>query len=128
MQSIDKWDVDNILEHDTAQKGSSALLAALNRNLDAEIAAALGLESGGFFFDYEKFFDHLDIPILLAECIRLRLPARDIYLTILQHTAPRALQCAGFTSTPRSIVRSILAGCKYSKVLTKVTWQGVCRP
>ena len=33
--------------------------------------------------------------------------------------APRAIQCAGFTSIPRPIVRSILAGCKYSKVLTK---------
>ena len=47
--------VDNILIHDTAQKGSSALLAALMRNLDAEIAAALGLASGGFFFDYVIF-------------------------------------------------------------------------
>ena len=102
--------VDNILIHDTAQKGSSALLAALMRNLDAEIAAALGLASGGFFFDYVIFFDHLDISLLLASCVKLQLPPRDIYLTILQHMAPRAIQCAGFTSIPRPIVRSILAG------------------
>ncbi len=42
IQSIDKWDIDNELIHDTAQKGSSALLAALMRNLDAEIASPLG--------------------------------------------------------------------------------------
>ena len=57
---------------------------------------------------------------MLASCVKLQLPPRDIYLIILQHTAPRAIQCAGFTSLPRPIVRSILPGCRYSEVLTKV--------
>ena len=79
-ESIDAWDISHLYPHDTAQKGSSALLADLKRNIDAEVAIALGLASGGFFFDYEKFFDHIDIPILLAECVQLQVPPRDIYI------------------------------------------------
>ncbi len=118
--TIDEWDINNEYVHDTAQKGNSAQLAALLRNLEAEIAIVLDFATGGFFFDYEKLFDHLDISLLLASCIKLQLPPRDIFLVVLQHTVPRALQCAGFTSIPRPIVRSISAGCRYSKVLTKV--------
>ena len=70
--------------------------------------------------DYEKFFDHIDITILLRKCVELSLPLNEVCLVLFQHTAPRAIQCAGYTSKPRTVLRSILAGCKFSKCLTKV--------
>ena len=48
IDTIDKWDISNEYIHDTAQKGSSAQLAALMLNLDAEIAITLGFSTGGF--------------------------------------------------------------------------------
>ncbi len=55
INTIDAWDTSNRYLHDTAQKGYSAQLAALMRNLCAEIAIILGSDTRGFFFDYDIF-------------------------------------------------------------------------
>ena len=53
-ESVRKWEIENAQAYDTAQVGSSALLAALKRNLKAEVAKWLGQEFAAIFNDYEK--------------------------------------------------------------------------
>ena len=92
---IDSWDEQSKYEHDSAQKGNSALAAALLRNVAAEAYSVLGFSVGAFFNDYEKFFDHIDFNILLTKCIELRTPLNELCLVTMQHLAPRSIQCAG---------------------------------
>jgi len=40
-------------------------------------------------------------------------------MTMLQHLAPRIIQCQGFCSRPILVNTSILAGCKHSVALTR---------
>ncbi len=53
--TIDYWDINNEYKHDTAQKGNSAQLAALLRNLEAEIAIVLDFATGGFSLIMKSF-------------------------------------------------------------------------
>ena len=39
---VRQWELNNLHEYDTACPGSSALYAALRRNLEAEVATVLG--------------------------------------------------------------------------------------
>ena len=71
---IRDWELKNSSPFDTARIGSSALLAALKRNLRAEIAFWLGDYSAAVFHDLEKFFDSLDIPTLLVEAVKTSFP------------------------------------------------------
>ena len=53
-ETVRKWEIENAQPYDTATVGSSALLAALRRNLKAEVAKWLGKEFASIFNDYEK--------------------------------------------------------------------------
>ena len=64
---LDSWDKNNPYPHDTAQTGNSAIFAAAVRNVLAECATVLNQTNASVFNDYEKFFDHLKIPILLTK-------------------------------------------------------------
>ena len=61
-EEIKEWELSHSDPFDTAQVGASALLAALKRNLRAEIASWLGQHCISVFNDFNKFFDSLDIP------------------------------------------------------------------
>ena len=60
--------------YDTAIKGSSALLAALLRNIIAEIAIALDLDAAAIFNDFKNLFDTMDLAILMEEAIVSNFP------------------------------------------------------
>ena len=68
-QQVRQWELDNEQPYDTASIGSSALLAALSRNLAAEVAHWLGLEFASIFNDYEKYFDSMDLETLFVEAV-----------------------------------------------------------
>ena len=112
--------MNNKTKYDTAAIGSSALTAALKRNVWAEVAKFLGGFSACVFNDFEKFFDTLDIPTLLTEAIYAEFPARKLVLVLQQHLAPRMIQANGYSDDPMQVFRSIIAGCKASVALTRV--------
>ena len=119
-EEIKEWESQTESKFDTATKGSSALIAALKRNLAAEIAMWLGDLSLAVFNDFEKFFDSIDIPKLLEQAVLTQFPARKLAFLIQQHVCPRVIQANGFTSKAVSIFRSIIAGCLSSVALTRV--------
>ena len=62
---IRQWELDNKSKFDAACIGSSALTAALKRNVWAEVVKFLDGCSACAFNDFGKLFDTLDIPTLL---------------------------------------------------------------
>ena len=80
------------MEHpyDTSGKGKSALIAAAYRGLQAEIYSYTEEQVIGFFHDFEKFFDTIDIPILIEKALELQFPVLDLALTTMQHLAPES--------------------------------------
>ena len=116
---VRQWEIDNAQSYDTAKVGSSALSAALKRNLKAEVSKWLGKEFAAIFNDYEKYFDTLDLCVLMEEAIYCQFPLSQIAFSLQQHMAPRVLQSDGCTSNPVNINKSILAGCKYSVACTR---------
>jgi len=117
---IREWELNNSAPFDTAKIGSSALLAALKRNLRAELACWLGEIALAVFNDFEKFFDSLDIPKLLEQAVLTSFPPSILSFLLQQHLAPRVIQASGFTSEALQVFRSIIAGCKSSVALTRV--------
>jgi len=105
---------------DTAGKCKSALMAAAYRSIEAEVYNYTEEQVIGVFHDMAKFFDTIDIPILISRAKELEFPVLDIMLTLHQHLAPRIIQCEGFCGEPILIARSILAGCKHSAALTRL--------
>ena len=77
-EDIRKWEIFTHDNFDTASIGSSALLAALFRNLKAEIAFWLGKHVITVFNDFNKFFDTIDILTLLAEAIQTGFPCQSL--------------------------------------------------
>ena len=119
--SVKTWE-ENIsanCQYDTAKKGSNALDAALARNLLSEVAFWLKRAFGAAFNDYHKFFDTIDINILLEQALYSEYPTTSLLLALQQHLAPRVIQVSGFASTPVNITHSILAGCQQSVPLTR---------
>lgn len=108
--SVKEWEEEFMTDYETATKGSSALVAALVRNVVAEVAVALGLIAAGVFNDYINFFDTIDLPTLITEAIHSKFPGEWLTIAILQHTAPRVLQAFGFCADPIAVIRSILLG------------------
>jgi hypothetical protein len=117
---VRNWELENKQDYDKASVGSSALLAALKRNLSAEIAHWLGKEFATILNDFDKFFDTVDLKTLMTEAIHSGVPISQLAFALQQHLAPRVLQACKQSSTPVQIVKSILAGCKYSVAMTRV--------
>ena len=117
--SITHWESDNIQSYDSACKGSSSLQSAIARNFQAELAHWLGKHSAAVFNDMHKFFDSIDIGVLLQEANATDFPVAELCLALQQHLAPRVIQASGYCSDPSQVYRSILAGCKHSIAITR---------
>jgi len=119
-QETKNWELANTAEYDTCKSGSSALFAAIVRNVDAEIANWLDMHAGSILNDFKKFFDSMNINILLTEAIHTRYPPVEMCMAIQQHMAPRAIKIQQFVSRPIEIYNSIIAGCLQSIPMTRV--------
>ena len=117
--TVRMWELSNKQEYDTATVGSSALLAALERDLNMEVAMFLEILSAAIFNDCHVCFDSVDIPHLIGESIQVQFPPGEMCVSLQQHLAPRVIQVNGFSSLPVTVVRSILQGCKYSVAFTR---------
>ena len=67
---IQEWEKGVIGQWDTAAPGKSALDAAIRRSLQAEAAGLRGEHSAAILWDFEKYFDSIDLRILVREAIR----------------------------------------------------------
>ena len=119
-KEVAEWEHFMTRDYDTAGKGKSALIAAAYRNLQAEVYNLTEDQVIATCHDFEKFFDTIDLPILIEQAREFKFPLLDLALTIMQHMAPRVIQCAGFCSRTILTNTSILAGCKHSVALTRV--------
>ena len=86
--------------YDTSGKGKAALTAAAYRGLEAEVYQYTEEQVIGAFHDFAKFFDTIDIKILIQQAKEHQFPIVDLCMTMLQHLAPRIIQCQGFCSKP----------------------------
>ena len=107
------------LRDDEAEEGSSAISAALRRNAKAEVCFWLGKHFATILNDMEKYFDTLDLTTVMVESVCTGFPQKQLAYALQQHMAPRVVQANGRSSMPINIRKSILAGCKYSKAITK---------
>ena len=86
----------------------------------AELAYWLGEQFASILNDFEKYFDTLDLQVLMIEAIKADFPLGPMAFSLQQHMAPRVLQANGLSSAPVNVNKSILAGCKYSVPFTRV--------
>ena len=104
---------------DRAVAGSSALQAALQRELRHEVAAELGLCTGRVYWDMAKFYDTLDPEIVVERAVDLGFPLRVLVLGMMVHQSARSLKAGDAYSAAMLTENSILAGCGLSVAWTR---------
>ena len=112
--TIRQWEDSICLANDSAKKGSSAKKACLKRSFFSELFCLCGIDTGANLFDFEKFFDTVNLPMLLDLLNKKQYPLKHLCFAIQQHCAPRRLQVKNITSESVSPINSILAGCFHS--------------
>jgi hypothetical protein len=116
---VEEWEGKACGFWDRAIAGSSALQAALARELRHEIAHHVGACTGGVYFDMAKFYDSLQVDIVLEKAASLGFPPLVLYLALMVHMAPRILRAGQEYSDPVYPASSILAGCGMSVAWTR---------
>ena len=94
------WELNSIQSYDEASVGSSALLAALGRNLKAELAVWLKQHFAAIPNNYEQYIATLELIVLMHEAVFPYFPLPPLACALQQHMAPRVLQAHGGSSTP----------------------------
>jgi hypothetical protein len=118
---VEQFESREAFENDSAKAGASAVRAAEDRALEAEIAKLEGSNLLTILWDLKKCFDTINIFCLFQEAVKLEFPLRQFVLSIIVHHSPRRLKHGN--AVGEAIVklgRSILAGCKRSTHLARV--------
>ena len=114
------WDASVGLEGDSALPGHSPLDEAVWRQLLMEQATLRGKFVVQLLWDVSKFFDSLDVPLLVERVVELQFPLDQLVLAMQAHRAPRVLRALGSFGEPiPSTGTSILAGCTSSTSLSR---------
>ena len=113
------WELEFVGEYDTCKPGSSALIAALGRAARAEICFWIGKQVATILHDFAKFFDTINIPILIKEAKATGYPIVSLIMAMQQHLAPRIIKYYDFVGKPVCVYNSIIAGCGQSVPLTR---------
>ena len=87
-----KLEISHQRPWDAAVKGSSALKAGLLSLLRDEMAIRLGMDSLVTLWDMEKFYDNIDILILVDEATKLEYLTMLLCLGLQMHMAPKGAQ------------------------------------
>ncbi len=122
---VREWDVEVGMEGDSALPGRSPLDETAWRHLLMEQAVLLGKHVAQLLWDVAKFFDSLNIPLLIERAEELNFPIDQLVLGMQAHRAPRVLRVDGCCAEaiPATGV-SVLAGCSLSTSLSRAFVQG----
>ena len=71
---VKKWELERTAPWDMARPGASALDAAHDRGIEAELAMHTGESVGALLWGFAKFSDHMDGQLLLEAGLELGLP------------------------------------------------------
>ena len=86
------FEAANAFEHDSAAKGASAVAAAEDRAMEVELARLEGQHTLSTLLDLKKFFDSIDIAILIQLAKDLGFPMKQLALSLVIRQAPRRLK------------------------------------
>ena len=120
-EEVKLFEKQNAFENDSATKGASAVHAAEERALAAELSRLEGFFSLMLLWDLQNFFDSIDVKTLFAEAAEVGFPLLQLALSMLVHQAPRRLKLGTAIGEPiLELGRSILAGCSRSTDVARV--------
>ena len=105
---------------DAAVRGSSALRAAIFTAFGDEVAQYNGKRITKILWDFEKFYDSLSIPRLIAKCLTLGYPVKLAALGIIMHTAPRTIRAYDHHVMMGRPSNGIIAGCTQSNHFARI--------
>lgn len=104
---------------DYAMHGRSSLEGALHRAIIAELAELQGRACAAIFWDFQSYFDSIEVGFLAAELSQLHCPTWAMALVLPMHATPRAIAGMGIVSQFQAIVRSILQGCALASLFAR---------
>ena len=90
-------------------------MAARKRNLFFEACVALGISGAQILCDFEKFFDTMEVGILVIAALKYGYPAVPLLIAMLIYIAYRVISAEGIVSLdilPLDI--SSIVGCSHS--------------
>ena len=119
-EPIAQFEKDKAYINDSAKSGASALSAAEDRALEAELAQIQNKKTIFIRWDIAKFCDSIDIQILISLALECGFPKQQLALSLVIYHAPRRLELGtAIGDTFFGFGRSILAGCKLSANLAR---------
>ncbi len=119
------WDLKHAAFWDSAIKGSSPLRAAILRRLTAELTLDEQEDMVETYLDIKKFYDMIDVIILIDQAIELGVNPIVMYMSLQVHMAPRVLRAHGVYGQVINISNSILQGCVNSNSFARITLYGI---
>ena len=114
------WDDTHSGFWDDAVRGSSALQAALRRNISNEISSHLGHHNITTLWDIEKFYDSIDIVELLKLARNMNYPSLLLALVVQLYLCPRILVVNNCYHTGIVPYNAVLAGCAQAATFSKI--------
>ena len=90
--AIDLWDMEHQGVWDAAVRGSSALRAAVLTLFGDEVATYSGEQVARMLWDLDKFYDSINISLLIDRAVEMGYPMVALALGIQMHMAPRVFR------------------------------------
>ena len=85
---VAEYESRNAFHGESATAGASAVRAAEDRALLAELEAREGQQTVTLLWDLKKFFDSINIPKLVEEAEETGFPIKQLALSLAVHLAP----------------------------------------
>jgi hypothetical protein len=94
------------------------------RQASQEVGGALGLATGQILYDIEKFYDSVDLSVVVRVGYNVQYPLLQLALGILMHQAPRRIITEAGVSDLLWPKRSLIAGCSQAVDLSRLAlWE-----
>ena len=104
---------------DRAIANSSALRSAIHSNLMMETAHIMGISAGIFFIDLQKFYDSVDLVLLMRACGVLGYPRIPLLLLVQAFLGPLTLRADGHHSNQVPVSQGLVAGSSQANHLAR---------
>ena len=104
---------------DRAIANSSALRSAIHSNLMMETAHIMGISAGILFIDLQKFYDSVDLVLLMRACGVLGYPRISLLLLVQTFLGPRTLRADGHHSNEVPVSNGLVAGSSQANHLAR---------